>query len=547
MPDGQVYQVNLLEKLLVALLAKLGNLVIDGGIWLNTQRPEWNDANNALVGQGLSMVTLYYMRRYVRFLQGLLAAQAGTVDLSTEVSRWLAETAAALNKARQQLDSGPIDSRQRYALLVELGQAASHYRQTVYAQESFTGTVSQDLELVTVMLDDALAAIDYSIRNNRRADGLYHAYNLMELNGEALELDTLYPMLEGQVAALSSGAIAPDQAVELLEALFESDVFRPDQHSFLLYPDRELPSFLEKNRIPAEQVEAIPLLTRMLDQAEHRIIERDAGGTCRFNADLTNVGDLDARLNELAPVYGEMLETAREPVRALYEQVFHHKAFTGRSGGMFGFEGLGSIYWHMVAKLLLAVQERFFAAREQGADEAVCQRLGRLYYRVREGIGFNKTPAEFGAFPTDPYSHTPKHIGAQQPGMTGQVKEEILTRFAELGVRVKDGAVRFDSCLLRACEFVEDPQPFRFLDVDGRWQALTVPAKGLAFTWCQVPVVYRLDESAEPGVTVSWDNGEDQDLPALALPEDMARELFQRRGRIRRIELVLNSRQLFSG
>ena len=71
--NGEVYQVNLLEKLLVPLLSKLGNLVIDGGIWMNTQRPEWNDANNALVGQGLSMVTLYYMRRYVRFLQQLLA------------------------------------------------------------------------------------------------------------------------------------------------------------------------------------------------------------------------------------------------------------------------------------------------------------------------------------------------------------------------------------------------------------------------------------------------------------------------------------------
>ena len=68
-PDGEVLRVTLIEKLLVPLLSKLGNLVIDGGIWLNTQRPEWNDANNALVGQGLSMVTLYYLRRYVSFMQ----------------------------------------------------------------------------------------------------------------------------------------------------------------------------------------------------------------------------------------------------------------------------------------------------------------------------------------------------------------------------------------------------------------------------------------------------------------------------------------------
>ena len=77
---GSVYQVNLLEKLLVPLLAKLGNLVVDGGIWLNTQRPEWNDANDALVGHGVSMVTLYYMRRYVRFLQQLLAGEPGPVE-----------------------------------------------------------------------------------------------------------------------------------------------------------------------------------------------------------------------------------------------------------------------------------------------------------------------------------------------------------------------------------------------------------------------------------------------------------------------------------
>jgi len=547
LPDGsgQVYQVNLLEKLLVPLLSKLGNLVVDGGIWLNTQRPEWNDANNALVGQGLSMVTLYYLRRYIRFLQDTLEAQPGTVNLSGEVSRWLLETAEPLNKVRKHLGAGPIAAGKRHQLLLALGEAADRYRQSVYRQESFSGVVTQDLGQVGELLDDALAAIDHSIRSNLREDGLYHAYNLLELKPQALEIDTLYPMLEGQVAALSSGAVAPAQAVELLEALFASDVFRPDQHSFLLYPDRQLPGFLQKNCVPAQRVEGLSLLTTMLAQGDQRIIERDADGTLRFNADLTNVGDLNARLDELAPAYGEALQAAREPLQALYEQVFNHKAFTGRSGGMFGFEGLGSIYWHMVSKLLLAAQESFFWAREQGADEATCQRLGSLYYRIRSGIGFYKTPAEYGAFPTDPYSHTPRHIGAQQPGMTGQVKEEMLTRFGELGVRVSDGGVQFDPALLRDREFIPAPQPFRFLAVDGQWRELTIPASGLAFTWCQVPLVYRLDESAEPTVSVYWENGDCQILPALALPAEVADQLFQRNGRIRQIELVLTSRLLF--
>ncbi|MFN0185825.1 MAG: hypothetical protein ACKVQR_18600, partial [Aquabacterium sp.] len=35
------------EKLATLLLAKAGSLVPGGGLWLHTQRPEWNDANNA--------------------------------------------------------------------------------------------------------------------------------------------------------------------------------------------------------------------------------------------------------------------------------------------------------------------------------------------------------------------------------------------------------------------------------------------------------------------------------------------------------------------
>ncbi|MFT5145189.1 MAG: hypothetical protein ACI84D_003831, partial [Thalassolituus oleivorans] len=72
--DGEVALVTLAEKLLVPLLAKLTNYVPDGGIWLNTQRPEWNDANNALAGWGLSMVTVYYIRRYLTFCQTLFGA-----------------------------------------------------------------------------------------------------------------------------------------------------------------------------------------------------------------------------------------------------------------------------------------------------------------------------------------------------------------------------------------------------------------------------------------------------------------------------------------
>ena len=544
--NGEVYRVNLVEKLLVPLLAKLGNLVIDGGIWLNTQRPEWNDANNALVGYGLSMVTLYYMRRYVRLLQRLLATETGNIDISVDVKRWLSATAHALRNSCLLLGTGPVTASQRHDSLRDLGQAASDFRETIYRTDAFCDKGAQSVAQVTAMLDDALTTIEHSIDANRRSDGLYNAYNLLNLQGDEAATDTLYPMLEGQVAALSSGAIQPNDACDVLDSLFDSDVYRADQHSFMLYPDRELPGFLEKNRILDADVEAIPVLRQMLAEGDERIVSRDADAVCRFNAEFANVGDLNNHIDKLLGQYGRKLEAARQSLHNLYEKVFNHRAFTGRSGGMFGFEGLGCVYWHMVAKLLLAVQENFLAAEENGADELTRQRLGQLYYRVREGIGFNKSPTEFGAFPNDPYSHSPGHAGARQPGMTGQVKEEILTRFGELGVRICEGSVDFNPELLRACEFLAEPGTFRYLDVDGNWQDLTVPAGGLAFTWCQVPVLYVIDDDAEPTLVIRLDDGTEKELAQTRLPAEESSELFKRSGHIQQLSLTFQTASLFT-
>ncbi len=543
--NGQVYQVNLLEKLLVPLLAKLGNLVVDGGIWLNTQRPEWNDANNALVGQGLSMVTLYYMRRYISFLQELLAEETGTIAVSTEVADWLDGTAEALASLRVSLGTDRVDEATRHQALVALGKVASDFRGVLYAAGTFAGCADRNIPDILTLLDDALEIVDHSIRANRRPDGLYHAYNIADFTAAPMSVENLYPMLEGQVAALSAGSIDAKEAVEVLDTLFESEIYREDQDSFMLYPDRKLPGFLERNRIADEQAEEIPLLGKMLARSDLRIVQRDCTGCLRFNADFTNAGDVEAMLVKINGDYGDIDATTRQAVLDLYETVFDHKAFTGRSGTMFGFEGLGSIYWHMVAKLLLAVQENFFAALDNDVDSAIRQRLGALYYRVRHGIGFNKTPAEYGAFPTDPYSHTPMHAGAQQPGMTGQVKEEILTRFGELGIRVRDGAISIQPALLRTREFLSDERSYRYLDVDNDWRDLELPASSLAFTWCQVPVVYVLDGTAGSELVVALDDGTELSFANLALPADISAELFRRSGRIRKITVTFAADLLF--
>ena len=163
-----------------------------------------------------------------------------------------------------------------------------------------------------------------------------------------------------------------------------------------------------------------------------------------------------------------------------------------------------------------------------------------------EGIGFNKTPAEYGAFPTDPYSHTPKHAGAKQPGMTGQVKEEVLCRFGELGVRVSDGAVHFQPDLLRARELMAESRDTGYVDVDGNWQTITVPPNGLVFTWCQVPIVYKLDDNAPISLTVVDKDGEQKVFEQLALPAEESSDVFRRNGRIRQLTISFRTNMLFA-
>lgn len=204
---------------------------------------------------------------------------------------------------------------------------------------------------------------------------------------------------------------------------------------------------MQKNCFTAEKAERIPLLKKMLREKDTRIIEKDENGFCHFNADFANAGILKEKL------CGCGFSESKDLVLELYEQTFHHASFTGRSGTFYAYEGLGSIYWHMVSKLLLAVQECFFAAEENSPVKAD---LAAYYYAVRSGLSFNKTPDLYGAFPTDPYSHTPSGRGACQPGMTGQVKEEILTRWGELGLFVENGRLRIAPALLHKREFGSD-------------------------------------------------------------------------------------------
>ena len=468
--DGnrQVRRTTMVDKLLITLLTKLSNLIPEAGIWMNTLRPEWNDANNALVGYGASMVTLCYMRRYVSFLQQLIQTD---ITIGQETRLFLQGIRQAYGQNRR-------------AFTDTVGQAGEAYRARVYKGISGEQTIVTKDD-VQAFLADTLNIIDRSIRANKREDGLYEAYNLIRFTDKDIEIEHLYPMLEGQVAVLTSGLLSAKESEKLLEVMMKSSLYREDQHSYMLYPNRRRAGFLEMNNLP-DEAKTLPVVQKYLGT----ILKEDRDGGIHFDAKYRNANDLPEDLKEL------------------YESVFHHHAFTGRSGTFYKYEGLGCIYWHMVSKLLLAVGE--VLQRTDANDKAVPLLLSH-YLFIRAGIGSHKRPDEYGAFPFDPYSHTPTMTGVQQPGMTGQVKEDIISRWFELGVHVHDGQISFCPPLIIPDDYV-----------DGE----------LRFTYCGTLVVYHLKIEGKPLEAYMNSN-------KVSLTKEQSAHIFARDGQIKQLDIQI--------
>lgn len=504
--DNQPLLVTFTEKLLITLLTKLSNFIPEAGIWMNTLRPEWNDANNALVGNGASMVTLYYMRRFVAFLINLYQSEETTYALSEEVVLFLRNILTAMvNHLPEQADQ-PISftDHTRRTFTDQVGRAGEAYRNAIYAGHSGK-KVEMDASLICQFLNMTLDFIDQSIDVNQREDGLYHAYNLVKFDRGTITISHLYEMLEGQVAVLSSRRLDAEQAAHLLDAMRQSALYREDQRSYMLYPARKRASFLDMNTL-SEEALSLPIVQRLLAHHATDILTQDCIGKVHFSANFNNA---DFLLRAIQRSSAQITPEETEQLLNLYEQLFNHHAFTGRSGTFYKYEGLGCIYWHMVSKLLLAVGECIHAYYQYpiggtpSHSSEVASNLIAHYQAIREGIGFHKTPAEYGSFPFDAYSHTPSMMGVQQPGMTGQVKEDIISRFFELGVHVQDGQITFCPIMLTDADFRDSE---------------------LRFSYCGTEIIYRKTGKGTGSVT---------------LTPEQSQHIFARDGKIKQLIIEL--------
>lgn len=515
--QGKIARASFMEKILVSMLTKLSNFAPDAGIWLNTQRPEWNDANNALVGHGASMVTLYHLRRFVKFFAKISAnTENKTFTISSEVHAFWFGISSSLQKHYPNLHKG-FSNTNRKSIIYELGEAGSNYRQKVYS--NFSGDkVEIEKDKLLHFFEMVTEYIDQSISSNKRFDGLYHSYNLLDFNEDSVQVQNLQLMLEGQAAIISSEFLNVEVITKLMDALFRSELWRADQQSFMLYPTKKLPDFLEKNIIPKELVECSTLMLKLITLRNNQIVKQDINGNFHFNAEIKNSQVLKSELEKIRKEFkSDTFSNEVELVCSIYESVFQHRFFTGRSGSFYKYEGIGSIYWHLVSKLLLNLGESIVKFSLEGESSESLEQLVDFYHRVKEGIGVHKNPKNYGAFPTDPYSHTPSMMGAQQPGMTGQVKEDILSRFNELGLVVCDGEIKINPILLNENDFKQE----------------------LNFTYCNIPFQYLKSDKKQ--IEIEWNDNSQKNisLNSNALPCEITHNIFRRNKNIARVTVHL--------
>ena len=530
--EGDPILVSLAEKLLIPALTKLCAMVPGGGIWLNTQRPEWNDANNALAGWGCSLVTLFHLHRYLKFIEHLYGTSVTPVYLiSAEVLDWMEDVQQVLPACGR-----VFNASERLEVMGTLGRAACRYRANLYTN----GFQNEPAEVNASTLADfcrlACEAIQPTLQQSIREDGLVHSYTVLHpRSDESVDVEALQLMLEGQVAALASDSLSTQDAVILLNALRDSSLYSDRQGSYLLYANKKLPRFSQRNHISPNDIVRISLVRKMLQNGDQRLIRRSTSGQYFFHPALKNAVKMETMLDTLEQEGYKVTETNRSRILDLYEKIFNHASFTGRSGRFFKYEGLGCVYWHIISKLLLAVQGTFWKAVETNAPLSSRKALLRHYYEIRSGLGGTQPPAKYGAFPQDAYSHTPGWGGAQQPGLTGQVKEDIICRWGEFGLRISDGILRINPALLRRSEFCQKGESFTWYDLEGNLQTIQLAPGCLAFTYCQILFVYHLAENP----LLMIDREEDTKRDELILSPEESTALFGRTGAMARIDVYL--------
>ena len=114
--------------------------------------------------------------------------------------------------------------------------------------------------------------------------------------------------------------------------------------------------------------------------------------------------------------------------------------------------------------------------------------------------------------------------------MTGQVKEDILCRFGELGISIAQGSISFQPSLLKKEEFIETAGTFAYTNIEGEQKLVAFDKNAICFTYCQVPIVYTLSDTNN--ISVRYKNGTTTCTDGMHLKQSDSQILFERSAEI---------------
>ena len=104
-------------------------------------------------------------------------------------------------------------------------------------------------------------------------------------------------------------------------------------------------------------------------------------------------------------------------------------------------------------------------------------------------------------------------------------------------VRVKNGSIHFRPHLLRQVEFLADAGQFHYIDLADDRRQLPLAADSLAFSFCQVPIIYRL--SQKPRIIFETHDNRAREIDGLEIDVDTSAAIFLRQHSISSIQVDL--------
>jgi len=100
----------------------------------------------------------------------------------------------------------------------------------------------------------------------------------------------------------------------------------------------------------------------------------------------------------------------------------------------------------------------------------------------------------------------------------------------------------FNPCLLRKEEFLSKETSFEYLSLFRGTQSIIIPTNSLAFTYCQVPIIYHISD--KDCLEIILKDETSFKIGALTIDHKTSDKIFKRTGDIVQINAYVNSTYL---